>query len=61
MYQLFSRHGRISDVQIVEGKGFAFVHMFDRAQAEEAIQATNGLLWEGSGKNLEVSFKKDKK
>lgn len=61
MYQLFSKHGRISEVQIMEGRGFAFVHMFDRAQAEAAIEATNGLLWEGSGKKLEVRFKKDKK
>ena len=38
---LFSAHGEIVDIKVIEGKGFGFVEMSSNAEAEAAIDALN--------------------
>jgi len=59
MYMLFSKFGRIEKVDVMTGKGFAFVHMMSQEEAASAIDALNGTYF--NGKNLQVSFKTSKK
>ena len=35
---LFSEHGQVKDIRIIEGKGFGFVEMSSSAEAEKARQ-----------------------
>lgn len=57
MYALFAQYGRISKVDVMHGKGFAFVHMPIYQEADMAMQHTNGMYYPQSGKSLQVSFK----
>ena len=50
--ELFSQYGTVSSINIIEGKGFAFVEM-DQSGAEAAIQALNGQ--EMGGRSLRVN------
>lgn len=59
VYSLFSKFGRISKVDIVRGKGYAFVHMPVAEEANEAVMSLNGLPWQ-DGKTLQVSVRKAK-
>ena len=59
VYALFSKYGRISKVDIVRGKGYAFVHMPILAEADEAQRSLNGFQWR-SDKTLQVSIKTKK-
>ena len=45
--QLFSQHGEVAQVTIIEGKGFGFVEMSNPADAENAKNALNGTDFEG--------------
>ena len=40
--QLFADYGDVEKVNIIEGKGFGFVEMSHRSEAERAKQALNG-------------------
>ncbi len=40
--ELFSEHGEVRQVNIIEGKGFGFVEMSKQAEAEKAKEALNG-------------------
>ncbi len=42
LQELFSQHGEVKEVNIIEGKGFGFVEMGDQAQAEKAKDELNG-------------------
>lgn len=50
---LFSQHGEVSSARVVtdrisgQSKGFGFVEMPDREQAQKAIEATNGADFQG--------------
>jgi RNA recognition motif-containing protein len=44
---LFSPHGQISDINLVEGKGFGFVEMSNPADAEKAKAALDGTEYKG--------------
>jgi len=44
---LFSPHGQVSDINLVEGKGFAFVEMSCPGEAEKAKSALNGAEYKG--------------
>jgi len=59
VYSLFSKFGRITKVDIVRGKGYAFIHMPVAEEANEALMALNGLPWQ-DGKTLQVSVRKAK-
>merc|ERR1719354_1057433 len=60
VYSLFSRHGRISKVDVVAGKGYAFVHMPIPAEAFEAVRYLNGQPWGQNNKTLQVSVRQPK-
>ena len=40
--QLFAEYGDVEKVNIIEGKGFGFVEMSSRSEADRARQALNG-------------------
>ena len=40
--QLFSEHGEVKEVKIIEGRGFGFVEMSSSEEAEKAKEALNG-------------------
>ena len=40
--ELFSSHGSVKNVNIIEGRGFGFVEMGDGEEAEKAREALNG-------------------
>jgi RNA recognition motif-containing protein len=44
---LFAGYGEVGEVRIIEGKGFGFVEMASREDAEKAKQALNGMDFEG--------------
>ena len=50
--ELFSAHGEIRQVNIIEGKGFGFVEMSSVAEAEKAKEALDG--YEFQGRTLKV-------
>lgn len=58
LYGLFSRFGRINKVNVINGKGFGFVHMPIPYEASEAVRSLNGMLY--NGKTLQVSVKTNK-
>ena len=51
--ELFSTHGEVKDVRVIDGKGFGFVEMTDAAGAEKAMEALNDVEFEG--RNLKVN------
>jgi cold-inducible RNA-binding protein len=59
LQDLFEKHGQVSEVALMmdrmtgKSRGFAFVTMNDKAQAEAAISALNGK--ELNGRTLSVS------
>jgi RNA recognition motif-containing protein len=44
---LFSEHGQVRDIRIIEGKGFGFVEMASSAEAEKAKEALDGSDFKG--------------
>lgn len=40
--ELFSSHGEVKEVTVIEGKGFGFVEMSSQEEAEKAKEALNG-------------------
>lgn len=45
--ELFSNHGDVKDVRVIDGKGFGFVEMSSVSEAETAKDALNGSEFEG--------------
>ena len=45
--KLFSSHGEVKQVNVIEGKGFGFVEMSSPAEAEKAKEALDGSEFEG--------------
>ena len=45
--ELFSPHGEVKQVNIIEGRGFGFVEMSSPEEAEKAKEALNGTDLEG--------------
>ncbi|HOC45470.1 MAG TPA: hypothetical protein PKM26_02595, partial [Syntrophorhabdaceae bacterium] len=44
---LFAEYGEVKDVRVIEGKGFGFVEMATKEDAEKLKQALNGKEFEG--------------
>ncbi|RKX72165.1 RNA-binding protein [candidate division TA06 bacterium] len=44
---LFTAHGEVKSVRIIEGKGFAFVEMSSTEEAEKAKEALNNADFKG--------------
>ena len=45
--KLFSEHGEVRQVNIIEGKGFGFVEMSNQSEAEKAKEALDGFQFQG--------------
>jgi len=45
--ELFSKHGEVKEVNIIEGKGFGFVEMSKQEEAEKAKEALNDSEFKG--------------
>ncbi len=45
--ELFSKHGEVKEVNIIEGKGFGFVEMSKQEEAEKAKEALNDSDFKG--------------
>lgn len=45
--ELFSNHGEVKEVNIIEGKGFGFVEMSNQAEAEKAKEELDGTEFKG--------------
>ncbi len=45
--ELFSKHGEVKQVNIIEGRGFGFVEMSDPSEAEKAKEALDGSDFDG--------------
>ncbi len=44
---LFSTHGKVTEVNVIEGRGFGFVEMSEPSEAEKAKEALNGSDFKG--------------
>jgi RNA recognition motif-containing protein len=59
LQELFAQHGNVTSARVIvdkfsgESKGFGFVEMPDKSEAEAAISATNGQDF--MGRNLRVN------
>ncbi len=42
LQQLFSEHGEVKEINIIEGRGFGFVEMSNQSEAEKAKEALDG-------------------
>ena len=51
--ELFSEHGEVREVNVIEGKGFGFVEMSVDDEARAAIEALNNT--ELKGRNMNVN------
>ncbi len=57
--QMFEKHGEVTEVKIISdkysgrSKGFAFVEMPNKAEAEKAIEALNN--FDMQGRNIKVN------
>jgi len=40
--EMFSSHGEVKEVKVIEGRGFGFVEMSSPSEAEKAKEALNG-------------------
>ena len=47
LQELFSNHGEVRHVNIIEGKGFGFVEMSNSSEAEKAKEALDGSDFQG--------------
>ena len=45
--ELFSKHGEVKQVNIIEGKGFGFVEMSNPSEAAKAKEALDGSDFKG--------------
>jgi RNA recognition motif-containing protein len=45
--ELFSEHGSVKEVNIIDGKGFGFVEMSSPEEAESVKEAFNGTEFDG--------------
>ncbi|TET44618.1 RNA-binding protein [candidate division TA06 bacterium] len=45
--ELFSAHGEVTQVNVIEGRGFGFVEMSSQSEAEKAKEALDGSDFKG--------------
>ena len=45
--ELFTNHGEVKEVKVIEGKGFGFVEMSNQSEALSAKEALDGSQFEG--------------
>jgi RNA recognition motif-containing protein len=53
--ELFSNHGSVVEARVIEGKGFGFVEMSTKEEAEAAKEALNGTDLSGRTMNVDMA------
>ncbi len=53
--ELFSSHGEVRAVNVIEGKGFGFVELSSPQEAESAKEALNGSEFQGRSLRVDVA------
>jgi len=51
--ELFAQYGEVGEVRVIEGKGFGFVEMATKEEAEKAKQALNGTEFAGRSMRID--------
>ncbi|MBM3707274.1 MAG: RNA-binding protein [Actinobacteria bacterium] len=59
LQKLFSAYGEVKEVSLIGNKGFGFVEMANTQEAEKAMEALDGYLFEG--RNMKVDEARPKK
>jgi RNA recognition motif-containing protein len=52
---LFSNHGEVKEVKVIEGKGFGFIEMSNQTEAETAKKILNGSDFKGRKLKVDVA------
>ena len=52
---LFSNHGSVIDVKVIEGKGFGFVEMSSQSESETAKKEMDGYDFKGRKLKVDVA------
>ena len=52
---LFSNHGTVVEAKVIEGKGFGFVEMSSKEEADAAKEALNGSDFSGRSLNVDTA------
>jgi RNA recognition motif-containing protein len=53
--ELFSNHGSVVEAKVIEGKGFGFVEMSTKGEADAAKEALNGTDYSGRSLNVDTA------
>ncbi len=53
--EVFSECGEVSEVTVIEGKGFGFVEFAEDASADKAIETLNGIELDGRDIRVDVA------
>jgi RNA recognition motif-containing protein len=53
--ELFSPHGEVKQVNVIEGRGFGFVEMSSPAEAEKAKEALDGSDFQGRTLKVDIA------
>ena len=53
--ELFSPHGEVKQVNVIEGRGFGFVEMSSPAEAEKAKEALDGSDFQGRTLKFDIA------
>jgi len=53
--ELFSSYGEVKEAKVIEGKGFGFVEMSSKTEAEEAKEGLNGKDFSGRSLNVDAA------
>ena len=53
--EVFSECGEVSDVTVIEGKGFGFIEFAEDASADKAIETLNGVELDGREIRVDVA------
>ena len=61
LQDLFSSHGTVVEVNIIEGKGFGFIEMSSSVEAETAKDALNGSEFKNRSLKIDEARPRDSK
>jgi RNA recognition motif-containing protein len=53
--ELFSNYGEVVEAKVIERKGFGFVEMSSKSEADEAKEALNGKDFSGRSLNVDAA------
>ncbi len=53
--ELFAGHGSVVEAKVIEGKGFGFVEMSSKTEADTAKEALNGTDFSGRSLNVDTA------